>query len=340
MKQNLKVVKWLLKKPDRKCNLHFLEEIKTSAYLWQKFFYVHTYMILKDIYAGKPALFQLLLLLVCMLFGAILSSLVGTGIFFMFHGISGNITQYPDMMRIMQLLSAVGTFLFPALAVAWLCSTDPAAYLCVKRKIDSKNLLLILISMFLMSPTITLTALLNKQMVLPSFMAPVENWMKAQEALAEQLTNTLIAGDGILTLLSNLFVIAIMAGITEEFMFRGALQRIISQWTRNHHIVIWSAAILFSAFHLQFYGFLPRLLLGAYFGYLLFWSRNIWIPVFAHFVNNAFAVISMSDARLKENEFITGDISEANLLLYSILAIVTLILFILCTQQIRRTFKT
>lgn len=297
------------------------------------------HMMLKGIYAGKPALFQLLLLLLCLLFGAILSSLVGTGLFFMFHGLSGNITQYPDMMRMMQLISALGTFLLPALAVAWLCSSDPTSYLYIKRRVDVKILLLVLISMFLFSPTITLTALLNKQMVLPSFMAPIENWMKAQEALAEQLTNTLLEGSGVLTLLYNLLVIAVMAGITEEFLFRGALQRIIGQWTTNHHIVIWSAAIVFSAFHMQFYGFLPRMLLGAYFGYLLYWGRNIWIPVLAHFVNNAFAVFSMSDTRLKDNEFITGDISNANLLPYSALAIITLILFALLAQHIRRSLQ-
>ena len=295
--------------------------------------------MLKGIYAGKPALFQLLLLLVSLLLGAIFSSLIGTGIFFMLHGTAGNIMHYPGMMRMMQLISAIGTFLFPALAVAWLCSPDPEAYLCIKRKTDTKILLLVLASMILMSPTITLTALLNKQMVLPSFMAPVEAWMQTQEALAEQLTNTLLAGDGLLTFLSNLVVMALMAGITEEFLFRGALQRIIGQWTANHHIVIWSAAILFSAFHLQFYGFLPLMLLGAYFGYLLYWSRNIWIPVFAHFANNAFAVIGMSDNRLKENEFITGDISNANLLPYSALAVITLLLFIVCVQRIRKTIQ-
>ena len=74
--------------------------------------------------------------------------------------------------------------------------------------------------MFLMSPAITLTALFNKQMVLPTFMAPVENWMKAQEALAEQLTNMLLSGDGLMNLLANLLVVAVMAGITEEFFSR------------------------------------------------------------------------------------------------------------------------
>lgn len=294
------------------------------------------YMKLKGIYADKPAMFQLLLLLLCLLFGGILSSMIGTGSFFLLYGVSGNLMQNPDAMRLMQLISAIGTFLFPALAVAWLCSPAPAEYLRMKKSPDIKILFLVLVSMFLMSPSISLTALLNKQLVLPSFMAPVENWMRAQETLAEQLTSMLLAGDGLMNLLANLLVIAVMAGITEEFLFRGALQRIIGKWTSNHHIVIWTAAIIFSAFHMQFYGFLPRMLLGAYFGYLLYWSRNIWIPVFAHFVNNAFAVISMSDDRLKENEFITGDISDTYLLPYSALAIVTLLLFYLCIQQIRR----
>ena len=173
-------------------------------------------------------------------------------------------------------------------------------------------------------------------MELPSFMEPVENWMRAQEKTAEELTLMLLAGKGIVTLLFNLLVIALAAGITEEFLFRGAVQRVIGGWTRNHHIIIWSAAILFSAFHMQFFGFLPRMLLGAYFGYLLYWGRNIWIPVFAHFTNNAFAVISMSDAKLKDNEFITGDISAQNLLPYTVIAIISLFLFYACAKKIKQ----
>lgn len=296
-------------------------------------------MNLKGIYAGKPALFQLFLLLLCILLGGIVSSLLGAGIFYLSHGLSANMMQYPDMMRLVQLISALGTFLFPSLAVAWLCGHDAGEYLFTKKVPDGKILLLVLISMFLLSPAISLTALLNKQMSLPSFLAPVENWMLAQEALAEQLTNTLLAGEGIFTLLYNLLVIAVIAAIAEEFLFRATLCRIIGKWTGKHHVIIWTAAIVFSAFHLQFYGFLPRMLLGAYFGYLLYWGRSIWIPVFAHFTNNAFAVVSMSDARLKDNEFITGEISNENLLPYSLSAVVALILFFICAKQIRGLLK-
>ena len=295
-------------------------------------------MFLKGIYAGKPAIFQIIVLLLLILFGAIFSSLIVMGLFYMVYGIHADITQYPDMMRLMQLLSAIGTFLFPAMALAWTCSNNPKEYLSIGGMPKGQILLLTLVSVFLLSPTISLTGMLNKQMELPSFMEPVESWMRAQEETAEQLTLLLLAGKGIMTLLFNLLVIAVAAGITEEFLFRGALQRVIGGWTRNHHIVIWSAAILFSAFHMQFFGFLPRILLGAYFGYLLYWSRNIWIPVFAHFANNAFAVIGMSDAKLKDNEFITGDISAQNLLPYTVVAIITLYLFYVCARKIKQSF--
>lgn len=292
-------------------------------------------MQLKGIYAGKTALFQLFVLLVLILAGAIFSALVSAGILYLSCGFSATLTDHPDIMRLFQLCSSVGTFLLPALGVAFLCSNSPKEYLSIGGMPNGQILLLTLVTMFLLSPTISLTGLLNKQMELPSFLAPVEEWMRSQEDEAERLTLLLLAGKGIITLIFNLIVIAVAAGITEEYLFRGALQRIIGAWTRNHHLVIWSAAFLFSAFHMQFFGFLPRMLLGAYFGYLLYWSKNIWIPVFAHFVNNAFAVISMSDANLKDNEFITGDITPDHLLPYSFVAIITLYLFYISCKRLQ-----
>lgn len=292
-------------------------------------------MFLKGIYAGKPAIFQLILLLLLILAGAVFSSLFAMGLFYLSYGLHADITQYPDMMRLLQLISAIGTFLFPALALAWLCSSNPKEYLSIGKMPKGHILLLTFLCVFLLTPSISLTGLLNKQMELPSFMEPIESWMRSQEETTEQLTLKLLAGGGIITLFFNLIVIAVAAGVTEEFLFRGALQRIIGNWTHNHHIIIWSAAIIFSAFHMQFFGFLPRLLLGAYFGYLLYWTRNIWIPVFAHFVNNAFAVIAMSDTQLKDNEFITGDISTQNLLPYTIVAIVALFFFVCCCKKLK-----
>jgi hypothetical protein len=89
----------------------------------------------------------------------------------------------------------------------------------------------------------------------------------------------------------NLVLVAIIPAIGEELVFRGVLQKLFGEWTKNKFMGIWISAILFSAMHLQFYGFIPRMLLGALLGYSLLWTGSIWIPILGHFVNNAFAVL-------------------------------------------------
>lgn len=293
-------------------------------------------MRIKGIYANRSAIIQLLILLLLLLAGAVLSSIISTSLLLITHSLQTDITQDANLMRFVQFISAICTFLLPAITMAWACSDNPCHYLSIKKITDSRIWILTLVCMFLFSPIINLLGLLNKQMELPAFMAPIEEWMLAQESLAEQLTTILLSSDSVWVILANLIVIAVTAGITEEFLFRGALQRVIGKWTSNPHTIIWVAAILFSAFHLQFYGFLPRMILGAYFGYLLYWSKSIWMPVFAHFVNNAFAVIGMSDSRLKDNEFITGDIPAEHLLDFCLIATLFFLLFILANRQLKQ----
>ena len=86
-------------------------------------------------------------------------------------------------------------------------------------------------------------------------------------------------------------MIAIIPSVGEELFFRGLLQRLFSEWFRNVHIAIFVTSFLFAAIHMQFYGFLPRMMLGILLGYLFYWTGSIWIPVFAHFLNNGSAVI-------------------------------------------------
>lgn len=294
----------------------------------------------KGIYAERPALFQLFILLLLLSMGSLFSSVIGMALLFICLGRDAVLSQHPDMMRLLQLISALGTFLFPALGLAWLCSKQMKKYLYIEKVPNLPTLAYTLFSMLLLIPAINVIGLLNRTIKFPEWMAPIENWMRAQEALAEQLTESLLSGDGVFTLAANLIVVAITAGVTEEFLFRGALQRLLRKWSSNHHVVIWSAAFLFSAFHLQFFGFIPRWLLGAYFGYLLYWGRSIWIPVFAHFTNNAIAVIGMSSSQLKDNEYINGNISDHELWGYSTFALASLLVFCLTIIQFKKHLTT
>lgn len=288
-------------------------------------------------YAARPALFQLFILLALMLAGAILSSGAGTSLFYLLYGFSASPLAHPDGLRLLQLLSALGTFLLPALGTAWLCGSSVGGFLSVRRMTDPRAWLLTLLSLFLLSPLVTWTGEWNQSLQFPEFLGPVERWMRMQETEAERFAALLIGRDpSLVTLLFNLVVVAAAAGITEEFLFRGALERVIGGWTGNHHLMIWIAAAVFSAFHFQFFGFVPRLLLGAYFGYLLYWGRSIWLPVFAHFINNALAVIGMSDSRLADNELVSGKIPEEHWLSFTLLVLACTLLFGLVAARLRQ----
>jgi membrane protease YdiL (CAAX protease family) len=139
-------------------------------------------------------------------------------------------------------------------------------------------------------PIINFTGYLNSLISLPDSMAGIENKIRDLEQEASELMKSFLDVPSTGGYLINLIVIAVLPAVCEELLFRGIFQRIFIEWTGNKHIGVFIAAVMFSFFHLQFLGFIPRFLLGVYFGYLLLWSNTLWLPIAAHFINNAFAV--------------------------------------------------
>jgi hypothetical protein len=131
----------------------------------------------------------------------------------------------------------------------------------------------------------------NANMKMPEFMNGFERWARGLEDNARILTEFLTDFNGMSQFLIAMVVIAIIPAVGEEFVFRGLLQNYAQGFIKNHHLAIWFTAFLFSAFHLQFYGFFPRAFLGIAFGYLYFWSGNLIIPMVAHFINNGFTLM-------------------------------------------------
>lgn len=131
----------------------------------------------------------------------------------------------------------------------------------------------------------------NQSLRLPTCMHAIEQWMIASEAQAEQITAQMLGIHTWTELGVNLILIAALAGVGEELLFRGTLQPILQRATGNRHWGIWITAFLFSAIHLQFFGFVPRMVLGALLGYLYLYTRSLWVPIAAHTFNNAWVVI-------------------------------------------------
>ena len=115
--------------------------------------------------------------------------------------------------------------------------------------------------------------------------------MRQAEDMAADATKQILDINTIPQLLFCLFVVGLMAGLSEEMLFRGAMQRTMQDSRLGAHTAIWVTAIVFSAFHMQFFGFLPRMLLGAWLGYLFVWTRSLWVPIIAHTLNNSTVVV-------------------------------------------------
>lgn len=192
-------------------------------------------------------------------------------------------------MKWLQFFSALGTFVIAPLGIALLISREPCQYLSI-RKTNGRFFLLALIGTIVSIPFTNYVTYLNEQMVLPDFLQALEEQMKAMEERGAELTEDFLGVTTLGGFLANLIVLAIIPAVGEELLFRGIIQRSVTNVSKNAHIGIWTAAILFSAIHMQFYGFLPRMLLGALFGYFLFWSRSILVPMTCHFFNNAIIV--------------------------------------------------
>ena len=243
------------------------------------------------------------------------------------------------ILKLLQAFSVLVVFILPALLFAIYWTKPKIDYLGISSKPKSSTLIIATTGMMMALPMINWLADINQHMEFPQLLSGIETWMKQSEAKATLLTDALTKGSTIDVLLLNLIVIALLAAFSEELFFRGVLQKVLNENSRNKHVGVWVGAILFSAFHMQFYGFLPRMLMGAYLGYLFLWTGSLWPGILAHFMNNGMAVfliwlsnrgvidVDADKVGIQENEWVFVLIS---------LAMVTMSLFLIYKKEKNR----
>jgi uncharacterized protein len=196
------------------------------------------------------------------------------------------------ILQYFQVVQSFGLFILPPLFAGWFFTRNSLEFLKLNHSPKLSIYGLTLLVIFLMLPFVNWLINVNEGMQLPAFLKNIEAWMQATEAQAAELTDAFLNTGTISGLLFNLFMIALLPAVGEELMFRGVLQRLLHDWTKNIHVSIFLAALVFGLFHLQFYGLLPRVFLGMVLGYLFYWTGSLWVPVFVHFINNASAVVA------------------------------------------------
>ena len=221
----------------------------------------------------------------CFFFGLVFASIITAAL----TGIL-SIGSKP-LLTISIVLQDLLVFIIPAFITARFITSKPMSFLKLNVTPHWRDILFVILLLAISMPAMNYIVYLNEQLSLPDSLSAIEQWMRATEDAAKAVTDNFLTGNTLLGLLGCVLLLGVLTGLSEEMLFRGALQGTLIE-SRNVHFSIWLTAFVFSVLHFQFFGFVPRMLLGAIFGYLLVWTGSLWVPVIAHALNNSVVVIS------------------------------------------------
>jgi membrane protease YdiL (CAAX protease family) len=204
------------------------------------------------------------------------------------HALS--LPQNAGTARLLNTLASFISFFLPGWILARVLNPQPFRELGFSKAVSGKQVLLVILITFSCMVLSGALGELNEKIPLPS------DWLakaRAMEASYKKATMAMAAMKTGYDLLLSILVLAVAPAFFEEVLFRGGFQPLLSGWMKSRTLGIVVTSILFSAIHFSYFGFLPRVALGIVLGLLFDISRNIWLNIFMHFLNNAFIVTQL-----------------------------------------------
>ncbi len=213
---------------------------------------------------------------------------------------------YANTMRLVQIINSICLFLFPI----WIFKrvVKPTGdFLHTRTQSEPKTWILVALIAFASMPVTDLMATLNHIIPLPAKLAKI--FQQLEDNYDNQIMQ-LMQMHGIMDLIVSLFIVALLPAVLEELFFRGGVQNILIQWFKKPFLAILVTSVVFSAIHFSYYGFLPRAFLGLLLGYVYYWSKDLKLNIFIHFINNAVSVVTIY-ILTKRNELTSAKMNES-----------------------------
>lgn len=190
------------------------------------------------------------------------------------------------------VLQSLFVFILPSWLAAFLCSRNAGRYLGTSGHVRIIQLAGVILLIIVSMPALNALVNWNANVTLPDSMSELYRTLRDWEQAAAETTSMLLSDTSVWGLVSGIMVIGLLTGFAEECFFRAGLQKALTASDVNPHLSVWVTALIFSAVHFQFFGFFPRLILGAAFGYIYLSSKSLWVNSFAHALNNSVVVVT------------------------------------------------
>ena len=157
----------------------------------------------------------------------------------------------------------------------------------------------------------------------------LKNWATQMEDQYKKALYAMTQMKSVLDLLFAIIAVAVVPAIVEELFFRASLQKILMDWTGKPYLAIIVTALIFSAFHFSYFGFLSRMSLGIILGIIYFYTKTIWLPMLMHFINNGIGITILYFVR--DNPKKMDAVIDGNLPYYWVV-LALLVIIILCKK--------
>lgn len=204
------------------------------------------------------------------------------------------VLQDPKNVNLARVLQVIGTFFImflPAFYYSRICNGKSPLWLGFSRYLNLYQIIIGFVIMFVANiAAIPLEELSRKILVhLPSLDKLAHELERAYNEQVVGLTNLKSWSEFFIAV----FIMAFLPAMFEEVFFRGALQQLFVKWWKMPLFAIIFTSLLFSLIHMSVYLFLSRAVLGFALGWMFYKTKNIWVNIIAHFINNFIAVCQM-----------------------------------------------
>jgi membrane protease YdiL (CAAX protease family) len=235
-----------------------------------------------------------------------------------------------SMTQIANAFASIIGFGVPALVVAYFTKGTFASNLGFKPIASEKQVGIVILLAF---TGLILSGALGDLTDKITFSSSIRTWATDLEAQYKKALMAMTQMRSIGDLILAIVAIAVVPAIVEELYFRATLQKIIIDWSGKPLLAIVITAILFSAFHFSYFGFLSRMSLGIVLGLIYYYTKTIWLPILMHFVNNAIGVSALYAVRNNPKKI--DQVMDSNLTFYWVF--IGLVALVILFKQLKKT---